>query len=142
MESSRYRNDCFLLFVLTAAALLRNTFFLTDVHAMYDTRWCGHFCNIMKSLGNISMFHDRSVARNLFFDLVRGVIRPAIYPYLFSGGMNYPMLIEMTISTIVCSVVCTLFVPKSLLKKHNVAWSYFNMEFFLMFADSFIFVMN
>eukprot|EP00347_Sterkiella_histriomuscorum_P005001 403358282 len=115
---------------------------MADVHAMYDTRWCGHLCFLVKSLGNIAMFQERSVMRNLIFDLVRGVIRTAIYPIIFNGAPNWPMFVEMTISCSVISILCTLLVPKSWFKRHNVAWSYMNVEFFLLFTDSFIFVMN
>lgn len=138
MQSSKYRNDAFLLLVLTVAALVRNCLYLNDVHSLYETVWCGHFCNLMRSLGNVSMFHDRSVLRNLIFDLLRAVIRPIVYPLLFKGEIDYPVLIETAVSTAIISVIITLCVPKTIFPKHNVVWAYLNMEFFLMFTDSFI----
>lgn len=142
MESSRYKNDAALLFVLTMAVLARNVFYLTEVHSYYDTIWCAHFCNFLRVLGNKKAYHERSVLRNLVFDCVRGLIRPIIYPLMFQGEINYPFLIEMTISTVVMSVLCTLFVPRSVFNKHCVVWAYLNTEFLLMFTDSFIYVMN
>ena len=142
MESSRYNNDATMLFFLTMAALIRNCFYVAEAHSYYDMAWCGHFCNFLRVLGNKKAYHERSVIRNLVFDCVRGLIRPIVYPLMFKGEIDYPFLIEMTISTVVMSVLCTLFVPRSIFQKHNVLWAYLNIEFLLMFTDSLIYVMN
>lgn len=142
MESSKFRSDSTLLFVMCMAALARNCFFLTDVHSLYDTNWAGHFCNFMRVFCNKKAYPDRSVIRNLVFDLLRGLIRPITYAYLFNEEINQASLIEMGISTAILSVICTLFVPKSLFAKFSVIWGYLNIEFLLMFTDGFIWAMN
>lgn len=84
METSKFRNDSFLLFIMCLAALGRNCFMLTDVHSLYDTNWAGHFCNFMRVTSNIKAYPERGVIRNLIFDLMRGLARPITYAFLLN----------------------------------------------------------
>ncbi|CDW82035.1 UNKNOWN [Stylonychia lemnae] len=142
METPRFRNDIGLFFLLTLAALIRNCFYLTEMHALYYTVHCGHITNLIRVLGNHSMFLERSLARNLVFETFRGLFRPIAYGLLYEGRVDWKFVSEMAVTTVLFICLVTLFVPKSTFKKHNVAWAYTNMEFFLMFADGFIYAMN
>jgi hypothetical protein len=105
------------------AALVRNILYQNEIHAIYDTRWCGHFCNLMKVFGNKKGFHDRSVFRNIVFDCFRCLLRPIIFPLMFNEGINFDFLLEMSIGTVIMSVVSTLWIRKSFFEVNRVAWA-------------------
>ena len=130
--------------LLTLAALGRNLVYLEESHSYYDTPWCVHFCTLLKILGNKKAFHERSILRNLFFDLIRCLVGPLVYPLMFHNYLNLPALLEYATVCIVLSILSTLFVNKQWFNNPIVAviWSYLNIEFALMFADGFFNVMN
>ena len=61
---------------------------------------------------------------------------------LYEGKVDWIFVSEMLVTVVIFVTIVTLFVPKSFLKKHNVAWAYANIEFFFMFTDSFVYAMN
>lgn len=142
MESSRVRNDSLLLAVLTVAALARNCYYVAEMHTIYDTIWIAHFGNFVRALQNKSGFHDRSIVRNIIFDIIRSCVRPWAYPYLFETEINYRFFAEMVISCIVSAIIVGLFVPKNFLERNRVAYAYAQVELMMMYPEGTLYFLN
>ena len=142
MESSRVRNDSLLLVVLGLAALARNCYFVEEMHSIYDTIWIAHFGNFLRSLQNKSSFHDRSVFRNIIFDVIRSCVRPYAYPFLFEKEVDTNFFLQMVASCIVSAIIVTLFVPKSFLERNRVVYAYAQVELIMMYPEGTLYFLN
>jgi hypothetical protein len=123
--------------------LLRNMYKTQDTHMIYAHFNMQYFSIIMKVLLNNYSFHSRSVLRNIVFDLMRGFLPTIVMILAYSGiNMNWALMLNPIVFTIVWSAFCTTFVKKSHYKRFNVFFSCAMMEFCVTFANSIVMCFN
>ena len=128
--------------IVCILVLIRQFYYNNELHDMYDTIWCGHFCNFIKIMGNKAFFKERSLPRNLIFDWIRNLLRPIIYPLMYSSAVDWNIFLQLAISSTLFTLLAHFCVDKSFFPKHRLIWAWMNLEFAMMFADSLFMVLN
>lgn len=112
--------------------------FLSTVYSklmftIYCMQWYEHWDHFIKICTNQKSHHERSLARNLLFNLIRCLAGEAFGEFIVGAQLQQEVLIERVILIVVMVVAVHFFLPKSRIEKHCHAWSYI----FTMFGCSY-----
>ena len=133
-----------IIYSIYAALYLRNFFFMEQMISIYNTQpFIPFFSVFCKCLINRVSFFDRSVFRNVVFDLSRNLPAFIIEPYIFNKPQDPYKLIQLMTFSIILSCYFTLkFDKESFVKNHPMIYVWLNAEFIILFTNALIKLFN